>query len=82
VRDGARQRGGRRRGQPAADAAVEAFADRLEVDVLSSGTGTPGQLPQADPEPDASERITLIEFTWVGLTGTQPVILVAREWLQ
>jgi len=35
-----------------------------------------------DTEPDVSERITLIEFTWMGLTGAQPVIFVAREWLQ
>lgn len=35
-----------------------------------------------DTEPEASERITLIEFTWVGLTGRQPVIYVSREWLQ
>ena len=38
--------------------------------------------PPAHPEPDISERITLIEFVWSGLTGTQPVILVSREWLQ
>lgn len=35
-----------------------------------------------DTEPETSERITLIEFTWFGLTGAQAVILVAREWLQ
>jgi hypothetical protein len=33
-------------------------------------------------EPDASERITLIEFMWQGTTGAQQVILVSREWLQ
>jgi len=31
-----------------------------------------------ETEPEASERITLIEFTWVGLTGRQPVIYVSR----
>ena len=38
--------------------------------------------PPIDSEPDTSERITLIEFLWTGLTGDQPVILVSREWLQ
>ena len=36
----------------------------------------------ADAEPGTSERITLIEFMWSGLTGAQQVILVSREWLQ
>ena len=32
--------------------------------------------------PDATEKVTLIEFMWRGLRGAQPVIFVAREWLQ
>jgi hypothetical protein len=45
--------------------------------------GSRSQPPQFDEvEPDASERITLIEFLWTGPTGEQPVILVSREWLQ
>ena len=35
-----------------------------------------------DTKPNATEKVTLIEFTWMGLRGAQPVILVAREWLQ
>jgi hypothetical protein len=27
------------------------------------------------------ERVTAIEFRWVGRAGVQPVVLVAREWL-
>jgi hypothetical protein len=48
--------------------------------------GTPGdvwtedELPDAEPE--TSQRVTLIEFTWVGARGAQPVIFVSREWLQ
>ena len=76
MRDGTRQPGNRRQ----ADAA-EAF-DWVDVDVPQSRPRTPGQLRPADGEPDATERITLIEFTWFGLTGAQPVILVSREWLQ
>jgi hypothetical protein len=48
-------------------------------------TGSPWPVearPPADAEPDTSERITLIEFVWSGLTGSQPVIFVSREWLQ
>jgi KaiC/GvpD/RAD55 family RecA-like ATPase len=35
-----------------------------------------------DTEPETTERVTLIEFLWMGLTGAQPVIFVAHEWLQ
>jgi hypothetical protein len=38
--------------------------------------------PPDDAEPNTSERVTLIEFVWIGQTGEQPVILVSREWLQ
>jgi hypothetical protein len=38
-------------------------------------------LPRA-ADPNASERITLIEFMWHGQRGAQQVILVSREWLQ
>lgn len=40
-----------------------------------------GRVPE-DAAPDATERITLIEFMWHGQTGAQQVILVSREWLQ
>jgi hypothetical protein len=29
----------------------------------------------------ARQRVTAIEFRWVGATGVQPVVLVSREWL-
>lgn len=35
-----------------------------------------------DAEPDVTEKITLIEFMWIGLRAAKPVIFVAREWLQ
>jgi hypothetical protein len=43
---------------------------------------TPADVQADDSEPEATEKITLIEFTWTGLRGAQPVIFVAREWLQ
>ena len=49
---------------------------------LGEGQGRSDVGQPADSEPDSTERITLIEFTWMGVRGAQPVILVAREWLQ
>jgi hypothetical protein len=31
------------------------------------------------PGTDRHERLTLIEFVWVGDRGAQPVVLVSRE---
>jgi hypothetical protein len=49
---------------------------------LTDGPWPSEARPPIDSEPDTSERITLIEFLWTGLTGDQPVILVSRELLQ
>ena len=55
---------------------------RLKAEVGATGAHSRrGQRPPEDAEPDTSERITLIEFLWEGLTGAQQVILVSREWL-
>jgi hypothetical protein len=62
--------------------------DLLEGDLLdggdqSAGARSDGGLPTVPrPEPDTSERVTVIEFLWTGSRGAQPVILIAREWLQ
>ena len=68
MRDPTGQARDRRRAVALADSLVEFLdADRQQVD---------------GAEPQASERITLIEFMWTGETGAQPVLLVEREWLQ
>jgi hypothetical protein len=38
--------------------------------------------PEKAAELPTSERVTLIEFMWIGAAGAQPVIFVDREWLQ
>jgi hypothetical protein len=78
-----RSRAGRRRGRRF-DVGADRLGDARSVDRVAPD-GRPraaGDGSADDTEPEASERITLIEFTWMGFTGPQPVILVAREWLQ
>ncbi len=77
--DGTRQRGDRRQ--------ADAFADWLVDGLTADDEPVDGRPPRHrrrsdDVEPNASERITLIEFLWEGQTGAQQVILVSREWLQ
>jgi hypothetical protein len=52
-----------------------------ELGTTEARSGASDWVPD-DTEPVTSERITLIEFMWMGLRGAQPVILVSREWLQ
>ena len=80
MRNGSRQGGGR--------GGVDAVMDVvLDLDMLDDGGQPSGALSGGRPwvaprpEPDTCERITLIEFLWTGAAGSQPVILVAREWL-
>ncbi len=77
MRDGTREIGARRR----PDALIRSAPGVSAADVrpVADHPGHP-QRP-AHAKPDTSERIFLIEFVWSGLTGTQPVILVSREWL-
>jgi hypothetical protein len=90
VRDGSRQ-AGRGRVDGVLDVLLEVDlldVDLLEGDLLDGGgqstrTGCDGALPTVpSPEPDISERVTVIEFLWTGSGGAQPVILITREWLQ
>jgi hypothetical protein len=75
-------RAGRRRGRRP-DVGADRLGDARSVDrVAADGRPRAGDGSADDTESEASERITLIEFTWMGFTGPQPVILVAREWLQ
>ena len=74
MRDGTRQAGVRRQAQ----APVDPLDDWHGVDAHPPSE----ERSPADAEPGTSERITLIEFRWSGLTGAQQVILVSREWLQ
>jgi hypothetical protein len=70
VRSRRRQPGDHRRARPKAEVEAKDTRPRRL------------QRPPDDDEPDTSERVTLIEFMWVGRTGAQQVILVSREWLQ
>jgi hypothetical protein len=84
VRDRARPGGGRRAGaeNEVVDWTSDHIVDWGAVDPrLADGHRLSGIGQADDPDPDISERITLIEFTWMGMTGAQPVIFVAREWL-
>jgi hypothetical protein len=79
VRDPTGQARDRRRAVALADSLVEFLdADRQQVD----GPARRRRRARHGAEPQASERITLIEFMWTGETGAQPVLLVEREWLQ
>ena len=83
MRDGTRQSDGRR----PAKASVDGLDDWEAIDAVQTGDRLwgeerPAAEAEAETEPDTSERIILIEFVWWGLTGSQPVILVSREWLQ
>ena len=66
-----------------ASAPVDGLADRAAMEAhLTDGRAPSEERPPSGAERDTSERVTLIEFMWSGLTGTQPVILISREWLQ
>jgi hypothetical protein len=81
---GARHSGGRRPGaeNEVVDWAADHIVGRAALDPrLADGHRPSGVCQADDPEPDVTERVTLIEFTWIGMRGAQPVIFVAREWL-
>jgi len=74
-----RDQAGRRRGhEQARDPGNEWVV--IEAGTTDDEAWTADDLPDAEPE--TSQRVTLIEFTWVGARGAQPVIFVSREWLQ